>query len=145
MKNLLIFIQISILTLFLSQTPKTDIKADRFVKSTTKDSILIILNDNAQQLEEVKVLKLENDQSLLKLKELQIEKRQLFKSNLKLVDELINKKIRKNEKIIYIRNEKTSDYKLDSICVSYNRNSIFGLKKCDKWEYFKYTMIKEDY
>lgn len=142
MKNILIITKLLILSLFIAQTPKnnTVFKTDKIVS----DSIKYVIDENIKQIEEVKTLKLKNDEELSNLKKLEDEKKQLMKSNLKLVDLLIVKKnnidkpkvVKKNKKIQYAEKKV---YKIDSTCISYVRNGIFGKKKCEKWKYLKYT------
>ena len=149
MRNLLIVIKVLILGIFLAQKPASSkIKIDTSSNvNETKDSIAYLMNKNIKEIEEVKNIKLKNDDALVSLKKLELQKKELMKTNSKLVDQLIKIKTTR-EVISYDKKKALSllneiDYKIDSACISYTRFSILSKKKCDKWEYFKYIKLKD--
>ena len=149
MRNLLIVIKVLILGIFLAQKPASiKIRTDTSSNvNETKDSIAYLMNKNNKEIEEVKNMKLKNDDALVSLKKLEFQKKELMKTNSKLIDQLI--KIKTTREVISNDKKKALsllskiDYKIDSTCISYTRTRILGKKKCDKWEYFKYINLKD--
>lgn len=149
MRNLLIIIKLLIVVMIIGQPVSTGKGKETIIDNTIKNvkteiQIKEIIRENETKIAEVEDIRSENKLAIDKMNQLDKERSKLIKSNRKIVDQIV-----KLSKKIWVRpdikNTKTpirvsnTVVKIDSICIKYGRDNIFDKKKCEKWEYYKYT------
>ena len=157
MKNLLIIAKILILGIIVvGQNPdttkldnKSKIESTQTDISSIENEIENTLRETKKNIEEIKEMKIKNDLGLIEIKKIENTRKELKKSNFKLVDLILKSKqktIPSETKIVYLRSKSNNkpDVKIDSACISYSRDGLFSKKKCDKYEYFKYITDTND-
>lgn len=159
MKNLLTITKILILSFVVAQNPdsmrldkKSKVETTQVDTSSTNDQIKNTLIETKKNIEEIRQLKIKNDLELIEIKKIENTRKELKKSNFKLLDLILKRKkittTPSKTKIIYVKSKSninnTVDVKIDSTCISYSRDGLFSKKKCDKYEYFKYITDTND-
>ena len=159
MKNLLTITKILILSFVVAQNPdsmrldkKSKVETTQVDTSSTNDQIKNTLIETKKNIEEIRQLKIKNDLELIEIKKIENTRKELKKSNFKLLDLILKRKkittTPSKTKIIYVKSKSninnTVDVKIDSACISYSRDGLFSKKKCDKYEYFKYITDTND-
>ena len=159
MKNLLTITKILILSFVVAQNPdsmrldkKSKVETTQVDTSSTNDQIKNTLIETKKNIEEICQLKIKNDLELIEIKKIENTRKELKKSNFKLLDLILKRKkittTPSKTKIIYVKSKSninnTVDVKIDSTCISHSRDGLFSKKKCDKYEYFKYITDTND-
>ena len=124
MKNLLTITKILILSFVVAQNPdsmrldkKSKVETTQVDTSSTNDQIKNTLIETKKNIEEIRQLKIKNDLELIEIKKIENTRKELKKSNFKLLDLILKRKkittTPSKTKIIYVKSKSNINNTVD--------------------------------